>query len=130
MPPSLDEAAIAKAPAPSKFGKKNKGWDKKPQPQEETSSDIPEEKGAAATKDVAETSFLRLVPRVQTVPLTPDIYVSYMCAIARGYGGDLGEFLGLVAKDFWTGRDINPYEIVANISSDGKGEGKTKEVAA
>ena len=69
------------------------------------------------TEEVTETAVLKLVPQVQTLPLTPDIFVSYMCAVKNGYEGTLSDWLSLVSRDFWFGRGRNFYEEVSGISS-------------
>jgi len=107
VPPSLEEEYIESAPEPTVIntrrgdgsnGKKNTG--KMP-----------------STAVASQTAYLQLVPQVQQVILTPGMFMSYMCAVKRGFTGTIGDWLDLVADDFWSGRAINFYEEVSSIGA-------------
>ena len=73
------------------------------------------------TDSVSETSLLEFAPRIQSFAMTPDIFMSYMCALMEGYKKDLGQWLSLVSRDFWLGRGRNFYAEVANFDpNDGR----------
>ncbi len=72
------------------------------------------------------TSAIQLVAQTQPIPMTPDIYISYMVACGRGYQGDLVDWLSLVSRDFWLGRGQNMYDEMAAVMAGHKEE----EVAA
>lgn len=71
---------------------------------------------AKQTNAVSQAALLNLVPQTLSLPLSPDIYMSYMCALKKGYEGDLADWLSLVSRDFWFGRDIDMYAEVSGIS--------------
>ena len=76
-------------------------------------------KGGLPTTDaLSQTSYLQLVPHVQQLALTPDIFMSYMCALKNGYQGTIGDWLSLVSRDFWLGRGRNFYQEVTGISEE------------
>lgn len=79
----------------------------------------PAPKGAkvaeAATDEITEASILRLVPKVQSLSLTPDIFIGFMAAIARGFPGDIEDWLSLASRDFWLGRNRDFYAEVSGI---------------
>jgi len=114
IPPDLSEAAIASAPPPSQFGK----YTHKPGKDGElTPAKVAgKEPAIPLTTETSEATALKMTPKVQTIPLTPGIFISYMCAVGRGYGGDMATFLDLAAVDFWQGRGLNPFEEVRNLS--------------
>lgn len=62
---------------------------------------------------VTDTSLLKLVAQVQQIPMTPNMYVSYFCALGHGFEGDFGAWLSLVCYDFWACRGINMFEALA-----------------
>lgn len=68
------------------------------------------------TDAVCEAAWIRLVPQTLTLPLTPDIYISYMCALKNGYEGNLADWLGLVSLDFWAGRGRDMFAEVSGIN--------------
>lgn len=70
-----------------------------------------------STTEITEATALKLVPKVQSIPLTPDIFIGYMCALARGFEGDIADWLSLASRDFWYGREINPYEVVSGFTT-------------
>lgn len=70
------------------------------------------------TDAVSHATVLNLVAQTLSLPLTPDIYMSYMCAVKNGYEGAMGEWLGLVSRDFWLGRGRNFYQEVTGISEE------------
>ena len=73
------------------------------------------------TDAASETSILEFTPQVQKFAMTPDIFMSYMCALMEGYKKDLGQWLSLVSRDFWLGRGRNFYAEVANFDpNDGR----------
>lgn len=77
-------------------------------------------KGGLPTTDaLSQTSYLQLVPQVQQLALTPDIFFSYMYALKKGYKGTFADWLSLVSRDFWLGREIDFYAEVTGISSSG-----------
>ena len=67
------------------------------------------------TTATSEAAFLSLVPKTQQVVLTPSIFMSFMCALKRGYKGDLGDWISLACSDFWLGREIDFYKEVTGI---------------
>lgn len=75
--------------------------------------------GIPITLETTEASILRLTPKVQNIPLTPDIFIGYMCAISRGFSGSMTDWLSLTSRDFWFGRGINPYEVISSFGTDG-----------
>lgn len=75
------------------------------------------------TDSAAETSVLEFAPRVQKFAMTPDIFMSYMYALKIGFVGGLGEWLSLVSRDFWLGRNCNFYAEVAGFNPQVKEEG-------
>lgn len=78
------------------------------------------------TAVTSEASFLEFSPKTQRFTLTPAIFMSYMCALKRGYEGDLGEWLNLIAIKVWLDRDINFYGEVADFdpNNSSRKEGK------
>lgn len=111
-PPSLEEAYIAAAPKPTTFPSKGS---KKVKPEVNPNGGGKTVLKAQPTVEITETAMLSLIPKVQNIPLTPDIFISYMCALAREYKGSIDQWLSLVSRDFWEGRDLNPYEIVSKV---------------
>lgn len=77
----------------------------------------PAPKGTTAetTTEITEASILRLVPKVQSLSLTPDIFIGFMAAIARGFPGDIEDWLSLASRDFWLGRNRDFYAEVSGI---------------
>lgn len=75
--------------------------------------------GLAVTDALSQTSYLQLVPQVQQLPLTPDIFMSYGCALKKGYEGTFADWLSLVCRDFWFGREIDMYAEVSGITPSG-----------
>lgn len=76
------------------------------------------------TTEPTEAAYIQFVSKVETLPMTPDIFIGYMCAIKRGFKGNLGQWLALASRDFWFGRGINPYHEVSLIgSSHSQGQG-------
>ena len=67
------------------------------------------------TPNVSEAALLRMVAQSQIVVMTPDIYMSYMCALKKGFEGTLAGFLSVAAVDFWKGRGIDPFKEVSGI---------------
>jgi len=74
--------------------------------------------GLPTTDALSQTSYLQLVPHVQQLALTPDIFMSYMCALKNGYQGTISDWLSLVSRDFWLGRGRNFYQEVTGISEE------------
>jgi len=68
------------------------------------------------TKETTETTYVEFVQKVQTLPMTPDLFMGYMCAVKHGFKGDLGQWIATASRDFWIGRGINPYEEVSLIA--------------
>jgi len=91
-----------------------------------TEEESQKEKGKSTqlTEDVSETSFLTLVAQIQKIPLTPDMYISYMCALKRGYDGNIARWLSLTCRDFWLGRQVNFYAEVVGIEEHEEGQVK------
>jgi hypothetical protein len=79
------------------------------------------------TQSTSEAMFARLIPKIQTVILTPDIWIGFACALKRGFTGDLNRWLSLASRDFWIGRKINPYEEVSNLGINIFGNEKVTE---
>jgi len=75
---------------------------------------------AKQTDAVSEAAILNLVPQTLSLPLTPDIFMSYMCALKNGYEGELGDWLSLVSRDFWFGRGRDPYAEVSGTKFSGR----------
>lgn len=73
--------------------------------------------GLPVTDALSQTAYLQLIPQVQQLALTPDIFFSYMCALKNGYEGTIGDWLSLVSRDFWFGRGRDTYAEVSGISS-------------
>ena len=69
------------------------------------------------TDAVSQAAVLNLVPQTLSLPLTPDIFMSYMCALKNGYEGTMADWLSLVSRDFWLGRGRTMYAEVSGISS-------------
>jgi hypothetical protein len=67
------------------------------------------------TNVVSQTTFLKFVAKVQTIALTPPMYMSYMCAVKSGYPGTFGDWIEYVVEDFWTRRGRNPYEEIVRF---------------
>lgn len=67
------------------------------------------------TDAVSQALFLELVPKVLRITLTPDIFMSYMCALKNGYEGHLADWLSLVSREFWFGRQVDMYAEVSDI---------------
>lgn len=72
------------------------------------------------TDAVSQATSLNFMLQTLSLPLTPNIHTSYMCALKYGYKGDLGDWLNLVADDFWTGRKIDYYLVMSGIDSSTK----------
>jgi len=117
-PPSLDEAYIASAPPPTPFGTGKKQKVKTGEVAPAKLDTVSLTKGEQITDEIAEASVLRLIPKVQSLPLTPDIFIGFMCAVARGFPGDIGDWLSLASRDFWYGRGVNPYQEVSGIGNE------------
>lgn len=83
-------------------------------------SDKPSQPKLKTTDALSETSLLQMIPQVQQLPLTPDIFMSYMCALKNGYTGTIAQWLSLVSRDFWLGRGRNFYEEVSEIDAIGE----------
>jgi hypothetical protein len=75
----------------------------------------PPKSGFMPNLGVSQTMMLQLVPQVQQLPLTPEIFMSYMCAIKKGYKGGIAGWLSVVALDFWTGRNVDPFAEVSGV---------------
>jgi len=104
---------------------KEDAW-KSPKKGELTPSKV--KKGASTispvTDSVSKAAFVEFTPKVMKLAMTPDIFMSYMCALKTGYEGDLGQWVSLVSRDFWLGRGRNFYAEVAGVGSDGNSEGE------
>ena len=68
--------------------------------------------GMKETPNVSEASYIELVAMKHTIPLTPDIYIGYMCALKRGFSNDLTAWLSIASRNFWESRGVNPYKEV------------------
>jgi len=123
-PPSLDPEYIANAPKAKKFGEDGGGKEEKA---ELTPADLqkpPSKGGPQLTTSLSMTTILKLIPQVQALPLTPDIFMSYICALQNGYEGDVGEWLSLVSRDFWLARGRDFYAEVSGVGiQEAEGEG-------
>jgi hypothetical protein len=104
IPPEAPET-VPPPPPPAVKPKGNNN--KKPLP--------PPKSGIIPSQAVSQTMFLQLIPQVQQLPLTPEIFMSYMCAIKRGYKGGIAGWLSVVALDFWTGRNLDPFAEVSGV---------------
>lgn len=74
-----------------------------------------------SSEAVSQAAFLKFVPQTLSLPLTPDIFMSYMCGLKKGYEGTIAEWLSLVSRDFWLGREVNFYAEVSGIKSSENG---------
>jgi len=74
-------------------------------------------KAPQETKETTEATLLKFIPKVQSLALTPNMFIGFMCAKKKGFEGELEDFLDLTALDFWQGRNVNPYEEVSGIVS-------------
>ena len=72
-------------------------------------------KTIAPTPSVSDSALLRLISQSQVIIMTPDIFTGYMCAIKRGFMGNLSDWLSLASRDFWLGRGIDLYREVSGI---------------
>lgn len=111
-PPDLSDEAIANAAPPGQFGKPG---DIPPKGDKLTPGNIPPKGGMLETHEITEAAALKLIPKVQSLALTPDIFISYMCAVVRGFPGELGDWISVACRDFWFGREVNPYEVVSGL---------------
>ncbi len=68
-----------------------------------------------ATSSTSEAALLRLVAQPQLVLTTPDIFIGYMCAIKRGFEGNLSQFLSIASRFFWLDRKVDPYKEVSGF---------------
>lgn len=119
-PPSLDPEFIKNAKKPTKFVKKNTG---EQTPAKEDGKEGQEEGDVKVSKAIppkttaaSQTAILQFVTKIQPIAMTPDIYMSYMCAVKNGYELSLAEWISLVARDFWLGRERNFYAEAAEYS--------------
>lgn len=114
-PPSLDEAYIAAAKPPTVFGSPQGKTAEKPEvtPAPKTAP-APKTPGKT-TNSLSQTAILQFTPLVQQLPLTPNIFISYMCAVHRGYQGDIADWLSLVSLDFWRGRGLDMFAEVSGL---------------
>ncbi len=86
------------------------------QPQVTPKKNLPPPKNnIVPSAPLSQTMFLQLVPQVQQLPLTPEIFMSYMCAVKRGYKGGIAGWLSVVSLDFWTGRNVDPFAAVSGV---------------
>lgn len=118
-PPTLEPAEFAKAKDPTLFGSGKKvvilseplkdEHGKTPPTQGDGKVPPGQELVPKTTKAVSTTAYMRFIAQTQQMPMTPDIYISYMCAMRRGYEGELVEWISLCLRDFWIGRKIDPY---------------------
>lgn len=148
-PPSLEPDFIAVAKPPSKFIKSpapgtplsGTGETAQEKASETTKPKIdgaplpgnkPVQKTHALTDSVCESTFLQLVPKVQQITMTPDIFMSYFFAVRSGYTAQIGDWISLCTRDFWFGRGVDFYAGMSGISvgpGDGeKPKGKPEEV--
>lgn len=74
-----------------------------------------------STEAVSQAVFLKLVPQTLSLPLTPNVFMSYLCALKKGFKRDLGAWIDLACADFWTGRGIDFYAEVSGIKSSENG---------
>ena len=70
-----------------------------------------------STEAVSQATFLKLVPQTLSLPLTPNVFMSYLCALKKGFKRDLGAWIDLACADFWTDRGIDFYAEVSGIKS-------------
>lgn len=126
-PGDITDEMIAAAPEPMSFGdplnSQGKGG-------KVTPAKVGSGKGIIAQKGAAPvqyTSQLELVATTAPIPLTNEMYVSYMVAVKKGYRGGIGDWLSLTAQDFWLGREVNMYEEMAKAVGGGLPQ---KELAA
>jgi len=135
-PPSLDEDYIAAAPPPKVIGQA------KPNPPDLTevpTQPVTEKSTEGGAKGNAKgnakgskrgpapvytgkavpvvyTSAVQFTANIQPIPITPDIFISYMVALINGYEGELVDWLSMVCRDFWDGRRRNMYEEYAGYT--------------
>lgn len=147
VPPSLDPEFIAKAKKPMKFGAKADagkvatalaetppGTPGVTPPEDFKGKKPPSEAVIAKklfplTKDVNKTAILQLIPQVQQLPMTPDIYMSFYFALVNGYEGQIGDWINLCLRDFWFGRGIDFFAGISEIGHPSDdGEKKQEEV--
>jgi len=155
VPPSLDPDFIAKAKKPTKVGVKADA-SKVAEAIAETPPPPPSKPGetppidtkvnphaaaiaaataaAAAAKKVlpltnqtSKAAILQLIPQVQQLPMTPDIYMSYYFALVNGYEGQIGDWINLCCRDFWFGRGVDFFAGISEIAHP-PGDGKKEEV--
>jgi len=69
-----------------------------------------------------DVNIFKLIPLQTTIFNTPPLWSSFACAITYGFKGDIQEFIDLVSLDFWTGRNINPFERLAPLFQSGRAQ--------
>ena len=87
---------------------------------------------ASQTFNASEATLIKLLSQAQVIVMTPEIFTSYMCAVRRGFEGSLSGWLSMVSKDFWLGREIDPFREVSGgaarsemeVESNGDGAGQ------
>ena len=77
--------------------------------------DLVKKKTELPTVNPLAVSIFKMVPLQATIYNTPGKWVSFACAVAMGYQGTFDEFVELAMLDFWTGRDLNPFERLAPL---------------
>lgn len=84
------------------------------------------------TPNYTEATRLYLTNRFYVMPNTPDMYVSYMCALKKGFTGTPVAWFSICARDYWEGRQRNMFQEVSGYvpsnalrvdGSDGEGSG-------
>jgi len=109
--PDLSQAAIDSAPPPMKIGQTGP---QNPAGHEKPAGEDPQvTPKTSVTDNPTEAQTLKLISKVMSLPMTVDIFISYACARARGFPGDIGEWIGASGIDYWYGRGINPFEVVS-----------------
>lgn len=71
---------------------------------------------------VSQMTGIDLVLQTGTMPMTPDIHISYMLALNNGYRESLGDWITMCCRDFWLGRGTNMYQEYSNLIMGMEGE--------
>lgn len=121
QPPTLDPQEISQAPEPMKFGKYQEEMgtsdsntdDSEKLPAQTT---IKQGKVGPVTGSVSHSSLIEFVAQKHQLPMTPPIYIGYMCAVKKGFKGELVDYLSITSEDFWVGRGVNMYSEMSDFS--------------